>query len=404
MHTALAPTASLSQRDLDIAVKTRSNPIAWNGQFSPQLVSSLISTYAPAGATVLDPFAGSATVASESISLGHSFVGFEVNPAAYILGSLYSLAQFDIGHREEVLGRADRALSFLDVSHRSRDAVIDMQLVRSVEWTKHRSSNIVVASILMNAFRSSESATISELRRARERVNALVLGLQVAAGTISVRMGDARATNLSDGSCDLVVTSPPYINVFNYHQQYRPIVEALGCHPLNAAGSEIGANRKHRQNRFLTVIQYCLDIGASVAEMFRVCKPRGRVVMIVGRESSVLGVPFRNGDLVSEVVRRAFGVEVCLRQERKFLNRFGQLIYEDVLHFKPLAVDYEEAGRGAARAVAIDALHHGLSVVGEKSISLLRAACLNGAQVQPSPLFRANADLIPQTLCAQPTK
>ena len=404
MHTALSPASSVSQRDLDIAVKTRSNPIAWNGQFSPQLVNSLISAYAPTGATVLDPFAGSATVASESIALGHSFVGFEVNPAAYILGSLYALAQFDADHRKDVLRLADDALSGLGASRPSDAAVIDVERVRSLAWTRHRSSNIVMASVLMNALRSSESASINELRRARDRVRELVLGFPVTDRTISIRLGDARAMGLPDSCCDLVVTSPPYINVFNYHQQYRPVVEAFGCRPLNAAISEIGANRKHRQNRFLTVIQYCLDIGASVAEMFRVCKRSGRVVMIVGRESSVLGVPFRNGDLVSEVVRRAFGIDLALRQERKFLNRFGQLIYEDVLHFEPLAVEYAESAQGAARAVALEALHHGISVVDEKSISLLRSACLHGAQIQPSPLFRANDDVVPIALCAQPTK
>lgn len=404
MHTAFAPASSVSQRDLDIAVKVRSNPIAWNGQFSPQLVNSLISAYAPAGATVLDPFAGSATVAGESIALGHSFVGFEVNPAAYILGSLYSLAQFSVDHRKNVLRHANEALSGLSAGRSSADAVIDVDIIRSLTWTQHRSSNIVLASVLMNALRSSESASLNELTRARDRVRELVLGLPVTDETISIRLRDARATGLPDRFCDLVVTSPPYINVFNYHQQYRPVVEAFGCRPLNVAASEIGANRKHRQNRFLTVIQYCLDIGASVAEMFRVCKQGGRVVMIVGRKSSVLGVPFRNGDLVGEVVRRAFGINLALRQERKFLNRFGQLIYEDVLHFEPLAVEYAEAAQGAARAVALEALHHGLSVVDEKSVSLLRAACLHGAQIQLSPLLGIDDHVVPIALCAQPTK
>lgn len=404
MHTAFAPASSVSQRDLDIAVKTRSNLLAWNGQFSPQLVHSLISAYAPAHATVLDPFAGSATVANESIALGHSFLGFEVNPAAYILGSLYALAQFDVSHRRDVLSRADDAIAAVLEGRAAANSVIDVELVRGLVWTRHRSSNVVVASVLMNALRSSESARVEELRRARDRVHELVMGLPLADGSVAIRLGDARATGLAGGCCDLVVTSPPYINVFNYHQQYRPVVEALGCRPLSVAASEIGANRKHRQNRFLTVIQYCLDIGASVSEMFRACKKGGRVVMIVGRESSVLGVPFRNGELVVEVVRRAFGIELALRQERKFLNRFGQLIYEDVLHFESVPVEYLEPAQGAARAVALESLHSGLNVVDQKSISLLRSACLNAANIKPSPLFEASDGVIPSALCSRPTQ
>ena len=404
MHTALSPESSVSQRDLDIAVKTRSNLLAWNGQFSPQLVHSLISAHAPARATVLDPFAGSATVASESIALGHSFVGFEVNPAAYILGSLYALAQFDIDHRLVVLQAADDAIADLVARRASSDAVIDIDLVKDLAWTRRRSSNVVVAAVLMNALRSSESARFEELRRARDRVRELVLGLPLADGSVALQLGDARATGLPGGCCDLVITSPPYINVFNYHQQYRPVVEALGCRPLKVAVSEIGANRKHRQNRFLTVIQYCLDIGASVCEMFRLCKQTGHVIMIVGRESSVLGVPFRNGDLVVEVIRRAFGVDLTLRQERKFLNRFGQLIYEDVLHFTPQPVKYSESAQGAARAVALESLRSGLSVVDQKSISLLRSACLNAADVNLSPIFGVSDDVIPLALCGRRTQ
>ncbi len=40
----------------------RSNPFPWNGQFSPQLVETLLQTYAPSGGFMLDPFLGSGTV------------------------------------------------------------------------------------------------------------------------------------------------------------------------------------------------------------------------------------------------------------------------------------------------------------------------------------------------------
>ena len=49
--------------------------------------------------------------------------------------------------------------------------------------------------------------------------------------------------------------------MFNYHQKYRRSVEALDCNILAIARSEIGSNRQNRGNRFLTVIQYCLDPG-----------------------------------------------------------------------------------------------------------------------------------------------
>ncbi len=131
-----------------------------------------------------------------------------------------------------------------------------------------------------------------------------------------------------------MVTSPPYINVFNYHQQYRRAVEALGWDLLAVARSEIGSNRKHRQNRFLTVIQYCLDMTDVLRELQRVCKDDARIIMIVGRESNVRKTRFFNGEIMAALTSRCVGFSLLLRQERFFMNRFGERIYEDLLHFQ----------------------------------------------------------------------
>lgn len=401
MHTAQTNEILVPQDDLDIAVKTRSNPLTWNGQFSPQLVHSLIQAYAREGSAILDPFAGSATVAGESITLGHSFAGIEINPAAYILGSLYSFAPLEIDERKSIINETYNILSKSFHDHDPPATGIDLQLIHSLKWSQCRIINIAIASIVMNTFRSSEHANVGEFRRARERVKELVLGLPISVQPVSMHLGDARSTGLENGNFDLIITSPPYINVFNYHQQYRPVVEALGCHPLGAAVSEIGANRKHRQNRFLTVVQYCLDIGHALAEIFRLCRRNGRIVMIVGRESSVLGVPFRNGDLVSNVAKRAFGLDVLLRQERKFVNRFGQLIYEDILHLMPSAAEYDQPAQDKARVVGLDALRQGMDVVETKSRDLLRLACLNASEIKASPMLASASDVLPPPLRPQ---
>src|SRR5947208_12976005 len=102
---------------------------------------------------------------------------------------------------------------------------------------------------------------------------------------------DARRLPIQDGLIGLVITSPPYINVFNYHQQYRASVEALGWDLLEVARSEIGSNRKHRGNRFLTVIQYCLDMTDAILELRRVCTDGARIILVVGRESNVRKTP-----------------------------------------------------------------------------------------------------------------
>ncbi len=61
---------------------------------------------------------------------------------------------------------------------------------------------------------------------------------------------------MQENQIDFVITSPPYINVFNYHQNYRQSAEILGWDLLKIAKSEIGSNRANRGNRFYTIIQF----------------------------------------------------------------------------------------------------------------------------------------------------
>jgi hypothetical protein len=106
--------------------------------------------------------------------------------------------------------------------------------------------------------------------------------LAAATGKAECLLRDARDLPVPEASVDAVIASPPYINVFNYHQNYRPATELLGWRPLEAARSEIGANRKHRANRFLTVIQYCLDMWACLKELSRVMRADSPLVLFLG--------------------------------------------------------------------------------------------------------------------------
>ena len=80
------------------------------------------------------------------------------------------------------------------------------------------------------------------------------------------------------------------------------------------------------------------------------------MIYVVGRESNVLGYSFCNSQLIYEIATEIFELPFLLRQERVFKNRFGQLIYEDILHFENYKADDildDEKIEKAARAVAI---------------------------------------------------
>ena len=142
---------------------------------------------------------------------------------------------------------------------------------------------------------------------------------------------DARALPLKESSVDFIITSPPYINVFNYHQNFRAIIETFHFDLLKVAQSEFGSNRKNRGNRFKTVIQYCLDMELAIRSFWIALKPNAKIVLVLGRESNVRSTPFYNGQLIIEILESSNGFSEIKNLERQFTNKFGINIKEDII-------------------------------------------------------------------------
>lgn len=323
-------TEEIPQDKLDINNRVRTNLFAWNGQFSPQLVEVLLDTYARPGDVVLDPFVGSGTTLCEAARKGLTAYGTELNASAFHMAKTYELANSTLDERHRLIAGTERVLG----------RIVDPDdILRIVGAAIREEEDTALANILstliilMDLFNHEVSVELlwKKWKRLREIVLAVI---PFSTAPVKAYMGDARFLNCEPDTATLLVTSPPYVNVFNYHQKYRRSVEALGYDVLKTARNEFGSNRKNRGNRLLTVIQYCIDMGLSMAEAMRVCKEGARMIYVVGRESQVLGYSFCNSRLVFEVASEALGLPLVQRQERSFKNRFGQTIYEDILHFR----------------------------------------------------------------------
>ena len=334
----------LDQAHLDIDDKKRVNLLAWRGQFSPQFVQAILENYADKDDVVLDPFVGSGTVLVESASLGHEAFGYEVNPAAELLAKVYTFASYSRKERKSLISSTDSYLSkfiplglplFEQGGVSSNDGISITPLISNLTQLKNRDVKTLVEALIVKLDLRGHSILTEFFWSKWDELRFLIETLPPAKKTISVSLGDARYLALDDSVIDFVLTSPPYINVFNYHHNYRASVEMLGWKPLISAKSEIGANRKFRQNRFLTVIQYCIDMSLSLSELVRVCRDTARMVFVVGRESNVHRTAFFNGAILRQLAEDVVGIQTTLQQERKFQNKFGNTIKEDILHFIP---------------------------------------------------------------------
>jgi len=348
----------IAQADLNIKNRSRTNLFSWNGQFSPQFVEALLEQYSDGESVVLDPFAGSGTTVYESARKGIAAYGVELNPSAYYMAKLYELCQSDKNKREQIVSTVGKEV---DACLFCNDSISILASRFQMEPHSEIGTTLALLIVLLDVF--NNDVTPQLLFEKWNRLKDIICHLPMTERKVKVNLGDARHLPFGDDSASIVLTSPPYINVFNYHQNYRRSVEALGFDVLEIAKREFGSNRKHRGNRLYTVVQYCIDMALALQELTRVCVDGARMMLVVGRESRVLGYSFFNSELIFKICEDALGLPFILRQERVFKNKFGRMIYEDIIHFenrKNGCMVSQSALSDAAREIAKNALEEKL--------------------------------------------
>jgi hypothetical protein len=379
----------IPQEKLDIIEKTRANLFAWRGQFSPQLIETILSFYCPSNSVILDPFVGSGTVLLEASYLSLEAYGFEINPAAYIMSHTYEF--INDSQKKEVLKNLRNILDqefplrIFEVSDQVENLVDKLQNTRNMLPDR---SKVLFDALVIILDVCNNKITQEFIQKKFLHLSNIITKLPYSQKPIRVGLSDARSLPLKNNQIDFVVTSPPYINVFNYHQNYRQSAEILGWDLLKIAKSEIGSNRANRSNRFYTVVQYCLDMGDILKELARVSKQQARIVLIVGQESNVLGVPFYNADIIEKIGVKAKLFHKVLRQKRKFKNKFGKVIIEDIINFINLNNQVsQEVIEQISREVALEVLESSRLFVSSENQLFLESAIDKVNNIQKTPIL-----------------
>ncbi len=378
----------IPKEKLDIVGKKRSNLFTWRGQFSPQLIEVILNEYCLHDSVILDPFAGSGTVLLEAGILQLEAYGFDINPAAWILSTIYefinhSRKKQSINLLREVI---DREFPFRIFAQDPVDNFAEK--INNIRHQLDRESIKIFDALVILLDIVNNTVTNESVQAKFADLVSLMENIPYSHKPINMGLADARSLPLESNSIDFVVTSPPYINVFNYHQNYRKSAEILGWDILKIARSEIGSNRANRSNRFYTVVQYCLDMADTLREISRVSRETARIVLIIGHKSNVMGVPFYNADIIETIGLKANLFQEKSRQKREFKNKFGQLIREDIIGFYNLDNKIsQEAVEKIAREVAFDILKSSLSLCDRQNIGLLEEAIDKVEYINSTPIL-----------------
>ena len=394
---------TLDRQKLDVVNKTRSNIFGWRGQFTPEFVAYLLDEANEGTGLVVDPFCGSGTVLQECAARNRAAHGFEINPAAYAMSRFFTLSRLSHDERMALANRVERLF------RGATSEFVDLPLFNPVEDYRGRASNLLDLGREVFSRTESKSETLLALLTLFEaegcrlpnlnqaiftalgRMKRHLLALTDSTATLETSLCDARLVHrYVRAEAELIVTSPPYINVFNYHQNHRAILELLGFDLLHVAASELGSNRKNRGNRFRTVIQYALDMEACAESFALSLKTRGQLVLVVGRESNVRGISIPNSRLVADIVTSLGGFNQEGSFERCFTNRFGASIYEDVLLFRRVN---DQPVPGAARGIARALLEELEDTAAGEIQDDVRDAIAGSDAIELSPVFSRNPQL-----------
>lgn len=394
----------LEQEKLDVVSKKRSNLFNWRGQFTPEFVEYILTSFTKSGDHIFDPFSGSGTVLQESARLGYAATGFEINPSAYAMSKFFSFCNLTADKRNGFCNSFETRLNLQLSSLNGQKIYIDKEDYRVayqnlLDFAKHfdnyiktKQERIFFMNILFQSEKDKTLTVKESILKSFQYIKNCFLNLPYSDSPINTQLLDARNSGeYLTNSVDLILTSPPYINVFNYHQNYRAIIETFNFDILKVAHSEFGSNRKNRGNRFKTVIQYCMDMELAVRSFWDALKPNAKMVLVVGRESNVRGTPFYNGQLVIEIIEKTNGFSQIRTLERQFTNKFGINIKEDII-IATKTNDLSMVFNG--RAIAVSHLERSLKN-SENGVHIdLTDAIQNCEDVKPSPLFNSKNVII----------
>lgn len=305
-----------TERDLPERVRTkhvhRLHP--YFGKYVPQLVEIFLRKFRPR--RVLDPFVGSGTTLVEANVLGVEGIGIDISAFNCLLARVKTSAwDADVAEREarDALARVmagtaaardepgaylrdwydPRALlpllAFRDIvdDYASADLlrIILSRAARSARLARHDDlehpkapqrepyrchKHRRLCAPTTDAIGFLRRYTSDTVRRVRE-----FAALRTPA-PVHVWHGDARTISLP--TVDMIMTSPPYVGLIDYHEQHRYAYELLGLPSRDA--EEIGAHARGRARAAREA--YVAEIGAALARAGRHLAPDGVAVIVVG--------------------------------------------------------------------------------------------------------------------------
>lgn len=341
---------------------------SYPAKFPYQIPRAILNDFSQPDYIVFDPFCGSGTTLTEASLKGLKSIGNDINPIATLLSKVkttyYSNDDFSIfdhilkniqlnynNTNDEVIESYKITRDFHGRDHWFQKNVqfeIELILKEINNCNNQKVQDLlrVILSDIIISVSNQESdtryaakqkninngETIKKLLKKAQNVKNQIEAYSKAVGDVNaftkIISCDARNIDIVEGSSiDIIITSPPYANTYDYYLYHKQRMNWLGFDFKETQQKEIGSRYEYSSKK-QGADKWVDDLNSVLKEMYRVLKNNRYAFIIIG--DSVIKKELISIEKIVSELSINIGFEVVniesvplSKNSRKFNNKFG---------------------------------------------------------------------------------
>lgn len=336
----------------------------------PQIPLKAMNNWTKEGDTILDPFSGCGTTLLEAILNGRNVIGVDNNSVACLISKVKGIkyTKKEIQDLHNFLGIFDFMIKgnitpdipiYNNMEYWfAKSAIKELGKIKACINTLHGNVKSVAlcclsAIIIRISYQYSDTKYVRKITDYNEgtayksykaKLKSVIENIEKIngqkTGHSSIIQADGRnLTKIGTETIDMIITSPPYLNAYDYHKYHRHRIQWINGDVAYARDNEIGKHDTFTR-KGATPDKYFEDMKKCFMEWSRIMKHGSYCLIVVG-DAIVGGKPVKVGDNFIEIMD-------CLNLKcenrwirnlditRKSFNQQSRIKKEHVILFKKI--------------------------------------------------------------------